>query len=278
MLNPADRPSQRLVFLAGADVLGRFEVGERQSVEIALPVAFTAGLDRIELTLVHPDAMRPADFQPTTDTRWLAICFHSAALVPGNAASVPLDLPIGIVAGNFSAMQLARILGALPSLRGKLKIQYVDTHPDLADTAHTRPENALTSAKFCWLQTSVGRGATTQALSHALPPDCITRRFAIPEMHAFWPFLSADPRAMRETNLYAPARYRFGDHVASGMTHYALADGLLCVIYDGLAEKEMPNLDALLAVDIMSWKRLDARSDVKLATYLQQALHADDGA
>ncbi len=282
LLNPGVRDTQRLAFLAGADVLGRFEVTKRQSIEFALPVALTAGLDRIELTMVHPDAMRPADFQPTSDTRWLALCFHSAGLIQeevalptGESSAAGPDLPTGIVAGNYYALQLARIAGALPSLRGKIRIHYVDTHPDLTDTAHTRPKNALTSATFCWLQSGVGSGSTTQALRAALPENCELRRFAMPEMLAFWPFLSADPRAVPEPDLYVPARYRFGDRIAAGLTHYTMADDLLYMIYEGMTEKEMPNLDALLAMDVMNWKRLDARSDVKLAAYMQKSIHKE---
>ena len=39
LLDPAGRDTQRIVFLAGADVLGRFEIAERTTVEFALPVA-----------------------------------------------------------------------------------------------------------------------------------------------------------------------------------------------------------------------------------------------
>ncbi len=282
LLDPAGRKSQRIVFLAGADVLGRFEISDRTTIDFALPVALTAGLDRIELTLVHPDALRPTDFLPTPDTRWLALCFHSAGLVQEDVATADQDaigastsLPTVIVAGNYYALQLSRIAGALPSLRGKMQVQYVDTHPSLAYSAHTRPHDAFARAQVCWLQNGVGIGATVQAIRDALPADCAIRRFAIPEMHAFWPFLSADPRAVREPDRYIPARYGFGDRIAAGLTHYPMADDLLPVIYDGLAQKEMPDLDALLAMDAMNWKRLDSRADVKLAPYLQAAVRRD---
>jgi len=282
LLDPAGRKTQRLVFLAGADVLGRFEITERTSIEFALPVALTAGLDHIVLTLVHPDAMRPADFLPTEDTRMLTLCFHSAGLIQEDVSVAADDatiagtgLPTCIVAGNYYAMQLARIAGALPSLRGKLRVQYVDTHPDLAESAHSRPADALATAEVCWLQTGVGRGTTTQALRDALPAQCIVRRFAIPETQAFWPFLSADPRAVREKDRYIPARYRFGDRIAAGLTNYHMADDLLYVIYEGMAAKEMPNLDALIAADTMNWKRLDSRADIKLAPYLQAAFRRE---
>ena len=223
--------------------------------------------------------MRPVDFLPTPDTRWLALCFHSAGLIQedvaisvGDIAGNGADLPVCVVAGNYYALQLARIARALPSLRGKLRIHYVDTHLALADSAHSRPGNTLASAEICWLQTGAGIRATVQALQDALPSTCTVRRFAIPEMHAFWPFLSADARAMREPDRYITARYRFGDRIAAALTHYAMADDMLHVIYDGTIEKEMPNLDALLAVDVMNWKRLDSRADVKLAAYLQAAV------
>lgn len=53
LINPAGRNSQRVVFLAGPEVLGRFEVKERDTVELDLPLHVTAGRTRIDLTLIH---------------------------------------------------------------------------------------------------------------------------------------------------------------------------------------------------------------------------------
>lgn len=282
LIAPGTKDRQRIVFLGGTNVLGRFEIKERTSIEFALPVALTTGMDRIELTLVHPDAMRPADFLPSDDTRWLALCFHSASLIQDDSTSASngssgLDrrLPTGIVAGNANALALARIAGALRPLRGKFRIHYIDTHPDLADTAQTRPPDALSSAAFCWLQIGVGRVPTVQALRSELPSGCPIRRFGIPEMSAFWPFLGSDPRARREGDLYVPARYRFGDRVASSIAPLTMADQLIFTNYERMAETEMPNLDALLAADVMHWKRMDSRCDVKLTPYLQRSIREE---
>ncbi len=278
LTNPGVRDAQRLIVKAGDVALGKFAVSERTTVELTLPPELTAGQEQIVLTLLHPDALRPSDFLDSTDTRPLTICFHSAGLIqdlPEAASEAEADLPVGIVAGNFNALQLARIASALPSLRGKFKIQYTDTHPHLEETAHTRSADAVSSAAFCWLQLCTGRASTTQALRAALPAGCPVQRFGIPEMHAFWPFLGADPRAVREPDRYVPARYRFGDRIAMSLPNHTMADDLLFMIYEGLAEKEMPDLNALLAVDIMSWKRLDSRCDVKIASALEAMVRRD---
>ena len=280
LVNPGARDAQRLVILAGAEVLGRFEVTQHGRIELLLPVHLTVGRDHIDLTLVHPDAMRPRDFLDSQDSRWLALCFHSADLVHEDAGATPgtaphADLPVGIVAGNYTALQLARLAAALPSLRGHIGVHYIDTDQSHLDTAHTRPPSAVESARLCWLQVDTGRRPHVAALLAALPRDCEIRRFGVPELTAFWPFLSTDPRAVREPGRYIPARYRFGDRIAAGLTRYAMADDLLYTIYEGMTEKEMPNLDALLAVDVMNWKRLDARCDVKLAPYLEQAVRTE---
>ena len=280
LVNPGVRDAQRLIIRAGAVELGRFSIAGRATIEFALAAEQTAGRDAIELTLIHPDAMRPVDFLSSDDSRWLTLCFHSAGLIQEDpiAAADPAEaavLPIGIVAGNYSALQLTRIVAALPSLRGKIRVCYVDTDSDLRETAHTRPDDALSSASFCWLQGGVGRGPIVQAIQAALPPACAIQRFGIPQMQAFWPFVSADPRAVREPGRYQPARYRFGDRIGASLAHYTMADDMLYLIYEGLADKEMPDLDALLAMDVMNWKRLDARSDIKIAAAMQKAVRQE---
>ena len=278
LINPGVRDAQRLIVKACHAVLGKFAVAERTTVELTLPPELTVGRERIVLTLLHPDALRPSDFLDSADTRPLTICFHSAGLLqdrPEIASESHTDLPTGIVAGNFNALQLAHIVSALPSLRGKFKVHYIDTHPHLEETAQMRSADAVPSAAFCWLQLGTGRASTTQALRAALPADCTVQRFGIPEMHAFWPFLGADPRAVREPDRYVPARYRFGDRIAAGLTQHAMADDLLFMIYEGLAETEMPDLNALLAIDVMNWKRLDSRCDVKIASALEAAVRRE---
>jgi hypothetical protein len=54
-----------------------------------------------------------------------------------------------------------------------------------------------------------------------------------------------------------------------------MAGDLLYMIYEGLTEKEMPDLDALLAIDVLSWKRLDSRCDVKLASAIEAAIRRE---
>ena len=278
LINPGVRDAQRLIVKAGDVTLGKFAVSGRTTVELTLPPELTVGRDQIALTLLHPDALRPSDFMDSPDTRPLTICFHSAGLLSDRreiASEAQGDLPTGIVAGNFSALQLARIVSALPSLRGKFKIHYIDTHPHLEETAHTRAAGAMESAASCWLQLGTGRPSTTQALRAALPAGCTVQRFGTPEMHAFWPFLGADPRAVREPDRYVPARYRFGDRIAASLTQAAMADDMLFMIYEGLAEKEMPDLNALLAIDVMNWKRLDSHCDIKIASALEMSLRRE---
>jgi hypothetical protein len=71
---------QRLMIRAGKTVLGSFEITAWRTLVIPLPVALTSGAERLELTLIHPDAARPRDYLPVDDSRRLAVCFHSAGL------------------------------------------------------------------------------------------------------------------------------------------------------------------------------------------------------
>ena len=52
---------QRLMIRAGKTVLGSFELTARETIVIPLPVDLTSGAERLELTLIHPDAVRPRD-------------------------------------------------------------------------------------------------------------------------------------------------------------------------------------------------------------------------
>ena len=97
----------------------------------------------------------------------------------------------------------------------------------------------------------------------------------MPEIAAFWPFLNADPRSVPEPGLHKPARYRFGDRIAAALTHYNMPDDILYLVYEGMAEKEMPDLDAMLATDITNWRRLDGRCDVTLADHLERRIRVE---
>ena len=275
LINPGVRDAQRVIFKGGDDVLARFSVADRQAVEFPLPPELTAGARSVELTVMHPDALRPADFQPSTDTRWLTLCFHSAGLIEGDGAAGDTEgagngshPPMVAIAGNSVAQQLVRIASAMPCLRNRVAFRYVDTMTDLATADPEWAPNIVGRATALWLQMGTGRTATVEALHAARSAGAAVRRFGVPDMGALWPFLSADPRAVEEGELYRPARYRFGDRIAGGIASAGLSDALLFERYETSAAREMPDLDALLANDIAAWERMDERCDIGIAAFV----------
>jgi len=272
LINPGVRDSQRAIFKVGDAILARFAIAERQAVEIPLPPALTSGVRSLELTVEHPDAMRPADFQASSDLRWLTLCFHSAGLIGADEASPAGDgpnLPVVLVAGGIVARQLAGIASALPNFRGRAAFRYVDTATDIGSAEPGWAMGAVSGAAACWLQMETGRASTIEGLGSVLLPGTAIRRFGVPHMRALWPFLSADARAVPEGDLYPSARYRFGDRIAAGIRAAGMSDDALFALYEAAGARDMPDLDALLAADVADWERLDGQSDIALAAFLK---------
>jgi hypothetical protein len=87
-------------------------------------------------------------------------------------------------------------------------------------------------------------------------------------MTALWPFLGPDPRLVYEAGRYPNGRYRFGDRIGASLAYLQLPDDIMQLSYQSMTEKEMPNLDALLADDRAAWRGLDATHDVKVADFI----------
>ena len=76
----------------------------------------TRGATCLNLTLLHPDAARPCDHGRPGDSRVLALCFSSAALVDAGAADTGAAHAAvhGIIAGGETARWIAEVIGKLP--------------------------------------------------------------------------------------------------------------------------------------------------------------------
>ena len=275
LIDPKSQPHQSLTFLCGADVLARFQLERRGTIEIEIPAQLVAGRDRIELSLIHPQPLRPADFLDSKDTRPLSVCFHSGRLSQEDptlpVSALTRTETVAVVVGNYSALQLARIARNLPSLRGRCDFVYADP----STLSETLAELPLERARFCWLQSNAGRGDVVQSIRGRLPADCLIRRFYLPDVSCLWPFNTPDPRSRPEPGRYRTSRYPYGDRIAAGLATYPMADDTIWAIYDGAVRKELPDLDLLFATDVQQWKRADSRNDIKIAATLEASFKTE---
>jgi hypothetical protein len=274
LLRPGVLDAQRLSVDTVAGLLGSFSIERRTTIELPLPIELTSNSRRLELILRHPDALRPSDFKDTNDGRLLSVCFMSGALArqpdgTGGQAAEPASLCHVIIAGGDLARQLSRVMAALPSLHRRVACHFVNTHQDLRPTPP--PDEALQSAALCWEQSGGNDAAGWPALRRRLPAGCDVRRFASPRMGALWPFLTTDPRLTLEPGRYPGGRYPFGDRIGVSLANLQLSDDVTLLSYHSMAEKEMPDLDALLATDRAAWRQLDATHDVKIADFMVES-------
>lgn len=272
-VHPGVRESQRLVIMANGEELGRFDLTEWTTLSIPLPEELTRGRNRIALTLLHPEGLRPSDVKDTSDSRLLSLCFHAARLAHRKSATGGTwqsDVCHGIVAGNATARQIAGIVSRLPSLNGRLELHYVDLDMPLDQTEADRPPQALASAQFCWLQSDIGKPAVRTALRDALPATCDVRTFPALRCDALWPLQGVDSRAVPEPNPWWPARYPVTDRVAASLAYLNMPDDVVYLMYESMSEAAMTNLDAVLAADLAAWKLLDSRNDIRIADFLQR--------
>lgn len=265
------RDAQRLSIETVAGPLASFSVDRQTTIELALPIELTRNRRRLELILLHPDALRPSDFEKTDDRRLLSLCFMSGALSrqPDDASLHSTEAARQrhvIVAGGELARQLTQVVAALPILRQRVVCHFVNTVEGQGIVPP--PTAALQSAAACWEQ-SGGNGDTQwPALRRMLPADCDVRRFASPQMGALWPFLGADPRLVFEAGLYPGGRYPFGDRIGASLANLQLPDDIMQLSYQSMTEKEIPGLDVLLSADRAAWRKLDSTHDVKVADFI----------
>jgi hypothetical protein len=265
------RDAQRLDIATAAGPLGSFRIDRRTTIELPLPFELTRDQRSIELILRHPDALRPSDFGKPEDSRLLSVCVMSGTLSRqlGDASGTATEseaLCHLIIAGGLLARQITQVMAALPSLRRRLACHYVNTDEGRGTTPP--PREALQSAALYWEQSSDADAGEWTGLRGVVPAECDVRCFAAPVMGALWPLLSRDPRLVHEPGLYPAGRYPFGDRIAASLAYLQLPDDIMQLSYQSMAEKEMPDLDALLAVDRAGWRALDAANDVKVADFI----------
>jgi hypothetical protein len=301
LVNAGVLDAQRLTVETEAGPLASFSIDRRTTIDLDLPPGEVHDDGRITLILRHPDALRPCDFTKSKDTRRLSLCFLSGSLLrqiddvfehpPGSAtlshgplSHVPLShgplshgplshgplshVPLChvIIAGGDLAREITSIMAALPALHDRVACHFVNTDQDPGGMPP--PAEALQSAALCWEQSGGNASAEWATQRQMLPDDCEIRRFAAPHLTALWPFLGPDPRLKFEPRLYPGGRYAFGDRIAANLASLQLPDDVMQLSYLSMTEKEMPDLDGLLAADRAAWRKLDATNDVKLAEFI----------
>jgi hypothetical protein len=272
---------QRLMIRAGKIVLGSFEITARQTLVIPLPADLTSGSERLELTLVHPDAVRPRDHLPVDDSRRLALCFHSASLEQTGpdsartslAANATASAPVhGLIAGDGTAMRIGEVIGKLPCLKGRFGIRFLDLSKPLEQAAEHLPPETLETMRFCWIQLNAGTPETRDPLRRLLASDCVVRTFYAPIIHSFWPFQGPDPRAVPEPGRYDPSRYPYGDRLARALATMSLPDDVTHLMYEMSAAQETIDFEEIFANDLRRWRAEGRKSDMQLANFIEHHL------
>ena len=276
---PPKVPIQRLMIRAGKTVLGSFEITERQTLVIPLPVELTSGAERLQLTLIHPDAARPRDYLQVDDSRRLALCFHSASLAqPGSDSGqttsasnvVTLEPVHGVIAGGGTAKRICEVIGKLPSLKGRFGLRFLDLAQPLDRAVRSLPPETLDTMQFCWLQLNEGTSGTRDPLRQKIPANCAVRTFYAPVIQSLWPFQEPDRRAVHEPGRYEPSRYPYGDRLAQAFVSMTLPDDVIYLMYEMSAEQENPDLEELFAGDLRRWRAEGRKSDMHLANFIEQ--------
>lgn len=279
---PPKIPSQRLMIRAGKTVLGSFEITARETLVIPLPVELTKDAQHLELTLIHPDAVRPRDHLPVDDSRRLALCFHSASLEQpgangGQAASYATTLePVhGVIAGDSTALRICEVIGKLPSLKGRFGIRFLDLSQPLDQAVERLPPETLGTMRFCWIQLNAGTRETREPFRQGLAADCVVRTFYAPIVNALWPFQGPDRRAVPEPGRYEPSRYPHGDRLAQAFATMNLPDDVVYLMYEMSADQEPLDLEELFANDLRRWRAEGRKTDMQLADFIEHHIGTD---
>lgn len=280
-LFPPKVSRQRLMIRAGKTVLGSFEVTERQTLVIPLPETLTGGATRLQLTIIHPDAVRPRDHLPVDDSRRLAICFHSASLAQAgpdaeqtSAASdgVGLETVHGIIAGDSTARRIAEVIGKLPSLKGRFGIRFLDMSGRQEQAVARLQPEAVETAQFCWLELNAGTPATRETLRGRLAEGCLMRAYYAPMIRSLWPFQGPDSRAVQEPGRHNPSRYPYGDRLGQTLAAMNMPGDVVYLMYDMAAEQDPVDLDEIFASDLRRWRAEGRKADVDLANFIEEHL------
>jgi hypothetical protein len=270
---------QRLMIRAGKTVLGSFEMTARGTLVVPLPVELTSGAERLELTLIHPDAVRPRDHLAVDDSRRLTLCFHSASLerpdqdgpkLTSAADAVRLEPVHGVVAGGHAASAICAMISKLPSLKRRFGIRFLDLSKPLEEATKSLPPGTLDTMQFCWVDLSAGRPETRDPLRQRSAAGCTVRTFYAPIIRSFWPFQAPDARAVLEPGRHQPSRYPYGDRLAQRLAALNMPDDVLYLMYDISAEQEPLDLDEMFANDLRRWRAEGRKTDMQLADFIER--------
>lgn len=269
---------QRLMVRAGKTVLGSFELTARETIVIQLPVELTRGAERLDLTLIHPDTVRPRDHLAVDDSRRLTLCFHSGSLTDLDqdisrltpaSDQAKLEPVHGLVAGSSTAMRICRVISGVRSLKGRFGLRFLDLSEPLEKVFESLPPETLETLQVCWVELNAGNAATRDRLRQQLPAACAVRTYYAPIVRSLWPFQAPDARAVVEPGRYHPARYPHGDRLAQALLTMNLPDDVLCLMYEVAAEQEPLDLDEIFANDQRRWRVEGKKSDMRLAAFIE---------
>src|SRR3984957_902690 len=270
---------QRLTIWLGKTILGSFQMTARQAIAIPLPLELTQRRHSLDLTLVHPDAVRPSEYRHGDDARLLALCFHSASLTRRSSSGADTPNPMhatdlepihGLIAGDSAARRIGDAISKLPSLRGRVGIRSIDLSEPFDKATEHLPPDTLETAQFCWLNTGSGTPASRNAVLRRLSADCTPRTFYTPSAQALWPFQAPDPRAVPEPGRYHAARYPFGDRLGMSLKSLNILDDVVALMYQMSVAREPLDLDAMFADDLARWRLDDSPSDLELAGFISR--------
>jgi hypothetical protein len=280
---PPKVPRQRLMIRAGKTVLGSFELTARETLAISLPVELTADVTHLELTLIHPDAVRPRDHLPVDDSRHLALCFHSASLArqrpeaadPSSASDQPQLEPVhGLIGGGPTAQLICEIISKLPALKSRFGMRFLDLSRPLEEAIGRLPPETIDTAQFCWLELNASFLESRDRLRRRLPTACAVRTFYSPIIRSLWPFQGPDSRAVAEPGRYDPSRYPYGDRLAHALSVVRLPDDVLYAMYETSSEQEKLDLDEIFANDLRRWRAEGRKTDMRLADFIERHISA----
>ncbi|MDT8274912.1 hypothetical protein RQ734_02500 [Roseomonas mucosa] len=226
-----------------------------------------------DLVFEQPDASRPPSRPgqpPSGDTRRLAFAWQTLRLfpVPGVAAAVApaqgthaaITL---LIMGNHQARQLARNLGRLRSLSGRLVPRHVGEGKDLAAALAAAGEEGPVAL---WSQPSSGAAAPQGALAEGL-------RFPALQGHLHWPLLASDPRNRPEP-LWPGGRYGgalYNDRIAAGLAAEApgLKDGDLYRRYLAASCEALDIAGDWAASGFAAWEQAEAGCEIRVAAEMR---------
>jgi hypothetical protein len=101
-VHPPELPSQRLIVSVNGTVVGSTDIARPTLLGYRIPASLARRSDRMVVTLQHPDAARPKDFEDSLDERSLAFSVFEAKLYRVTEASLPHEarLPTGLMLGS----------------------------------------------------------------------------------------------------------------------------------------------------------------------------------